>query len=70
MEARVRLPPDQTIGSLSPLELLEKYWEAAHVDPSALNEINQLATQLMREVHGEGNDEPASATHYEPGLFG
>ena len=57
MDARVRLPDDQTIGSLSPLELLDLYWRASHVeDASSLTELNQLAAQVIREVHGEGND--------------
>jgi exonuclease SbcD len=56
MEARIRLPGDQTIGSLTPLDLLEKYWEAAHTDPDALNELSQLATQVIRDVNGDVGD--------------
>ncbi len=56
MDARVRLPGDQAIGSLSPLELLDLYWRASHVEASALDELNQLAAQVIGEVHGEGND--------------
>src|SRR5512146_429584 len=32
-QIRIRLPADQTISSLSPLELLEQYWKAGHMDP-------------------------------------
>jgi exonuclease SbcD len=53
MEARIRLPGDQAIGSLAPLELLDLYWRASHVESSALEELNHLATQVIREVHGE-----------------
>lgn len=54
IKTRVRLPQDQTIGSLSPLELLKKYWEASHlVDSRASVELNQLAAQVIREVHGQ-----------------
>ncbi len=30
METRIRLPGDQAIGSLAPLELLDLYWHASH----------------------------------------
>jgi exonuclease SbcD len=51
-EIRVRLPGDQAIGSLSPLELLEKYWLSSHTDSSELDELNQLAESVLREVGG------------------
>jgi hypothetical protein len=56
METRVRIPPDTPIGSLSPLDLLKLYWDASHEKGSDPAELNQLATQVIREVHGEGND--------------
>ena len=31
-ETRIRLPGDQAIGSLTPLELLDLYWRASHID--------------------------------------
>ena len=33
MDERIRLPQDQTVGDLSPAELLEKFWQASHVPP-------------------------------------
>ena len=51
-EIRVRLPGDQAIGSLSPLELLEKYWLSSHADSSELEELNRLAESVLREVQG------------------
>ena len=30
METRIRLPDDQSVGSLNALELLEIYWRANH----------------------------------------
>jgi DNA repair protein SbcD/Mre11 len=56
LEARIRLPGDQAIGSLSPLELLELYWKASHEKGSDPAALNQLATQVIREVHGEVGD--------------
>ncbi len=46
-EARVRLPADQTVGSLSPLELLEKYWRAANVEPSEIGPLQELARHII-----------------------
>jgi len=55
MDARIRLPGDQTIGSLAPLELLDLYWSANHVESGALTELDQLATQVIREVNGDSD---------------
>ena len=42
MEARIRLPADQTVSSLSPLDLLDQYWRAAKVeDADALQKLAQ-----------------------------
>lgn len=51
-EARVRLPEDQSVGSLSPLELLEMYWKATHTDPADIEELKRLADEVIKE-HGE-----------------
>ena len=56
METRIRLPGDQAIGSLTPLELLDLYWQASHEKGSDPVELSQLATQVIREVHGEVGD--------------
>jgi exonuclease SbcD len=56
MEARVRLPGDQAIGSLTPLELLELYWRAGYLEPQASQELGRLAAQVIREVRGEPED--------------
>jgi DNA repair protein SbcD/Mre11 len=52
-EARIRLPGDQTIESLTPQELLEKYWLSSHVDPDDIDELSQLAAEVIGEVRGE-----------------
>ncbi len=46
-EARIRLPEDQTIGSLTPLELLEIYWKANHVAPDDIEELKNLAQEII-----------------------
>jgi exonuclease SbcD len=47
IETRVRLPADQTVGSLSPLELLEQYWRAAHVEPQEIAALEELAKRVL-----------------------
>ncbi len=46
-EARIRLPADQTISSLSPLELLEQYWKAGHMDPAQAEILKDLARGIL-----------------------
>jgi len=53
IESRVRLPGDQTLSSLSPVELLKKYWEANHTDPGEVETLQGLAAEIIRQVHGE-----------------
>jgi exonuclease SbcD len=48
-ETRIRLPADQTISSLSPLELLDQYWKAAHVDLSQVDALKRLAKEVIDE---------------------
>jgi exonuclease SbcD len=48
IETRVRLPADQTVSSLSPLELLEQYWRAAHVEPQEIEALQKLAAEILR----------------------
>jgi len=52
-DTRIRLPGDQTIGSLTPLELLEKYWQSNHTDPAEIETLNTLAAQI---IQGAQND--------------
>ncbi|MFQ5616187.1 MAG: exonuclease SbcCD subunit D [Anaerolineales bacterium] len=51
METRIRLPDNRHVGSLTPLELLDLYWKAAH---TSLGEAEVLQ-KLAREVIGGGN---------------
>jgi len=54
MEARIRIPENQSVGSLSPAELLALYWEATHTDPAEAEELLVLGKDVIDKVHGEG----------------
>jgi len=45
MEARIRLPADQTVSSLSPLDLLDQYWRAAKVEEAEA--LQKLAQEII-----------------------
>jgi len=45
MEARIRLPADQTVSSLSPLDLLDQYWRASHMEDA--EELQKLAQEII-----------------------
>jgi len=47
MDARVRLPEGQLAGSMTPLELLEKYWEVNHVEPGESEALQALAGEIL-----------------------
>jgi len=55
MEARIRLPGDQALGSLSPLELLEIYWRASHTDSKEIETLQELAVQVIHSTQAEDN---------------
>jgi exonuclease SbcD len=52
IEARIRLPADQTVSSLSPLDLLDQYWQASHMEDA--EELQKLAQEI---IAGEGESE-------------
>lgn len=47
LENRVRLPAGQNIASLTPLDLLEKYWQAGHLNQSETETLQTLAGQVL-----------------------
>ncbi len=49
MEARIRLPNEENIASLTPLELLDLYWKASHTDTNELKDLNALAAQIVND---------------------
>lgn len=54
-EARLRLPPDQSIASLSPLELLSMYWNSIHTKAVQTDSLHSLASSIIQSVSGEDN---------------
>lgn len=48
IEARARLATNQTIASLTPLELLETYLKSTRADPSEVQHLLSLAAQILR----------------------
>lgn len=51
-EARLRLPTDAGISSLTPMDLLEVYWRSMNASTEDAQALQQLARQLM-DGHGE-----------------
>ncbi len=49
LEARARLAPEEGVSSLTPLELLERYWRASHVAKDEEDRLQKLAQQIMEE---------------------
>lgn len=50
MEARVRLPEDQAMGSYSPLELLDLYWRASHTKEEDSQALSKMAAEVIEDV--------------------
>ncbi len=51
IEGRIRIPGDQAIGSLDPLELLEIYWRASHTAENESQSLSKLAADVIRDAH-------------------
>jgi DNA repair protein SbcD/Mre11 len=47
IEARIRLPADQTVSSLSPLELLDQYWRASKAEDVEM--LQKMAKEIIEE---------------------
>jgi exonuclease SbcD len=47
IESRIRLPADQAVSSLSPLELLEQYWRASQTNEAEA--LQKLAKEIIEE---------------------
>ena len=59
MDERIRLPQDQTVGDLTPAELLEKFWQASHVPEEDVEALQELAAEILEE--GEVEEEKVKA---------
>jgi chemotaxis regulatin CheY-phosphate phosphatase CheZ len=49
-EARLRLPADQSLASLSAVEMLQLYWQSVHAKPQETDELKSLAEAIMQSV--------------------
>ena len=49
IDARIRLPSDQTVNSLSPLELLDQYWRASHAEDDEADALQKMAKEIIEE---------------------
>ncbi len=56
MEARIRLPNNENIASLTPLELLDRYWKASHIEAADIQSLNALAAQILEDVTQEDRE--------------
>lgn len=56
IEARVRIPDDQNVGSMSPMELLDLYWKASHTNPEEIDDLNRLAARVIDETRSTEQD--------------
>lgn len=52
LDNRVRLPDDENFGSLTPLEMLEKYWQALHTDPEDIDDLQVIAREILNDNEG------------------
>jgi exonuclease SbcD len=51
-DGRIRLPQNTSIGSFTPIELLDLYWGAVHVDAGERSALQALAEEIIQEIHG------------------
>jgi DNA repair protein SbcD/Mre11 len=49
IEARIRLPANQAVSSLSPLELLDQYWRANHAEEIEAESLQKIAKEIIEE---------------------
>ena len=49
IEARIRLPANQTVSSLGPLELLDQYWRAIRAEEDEADTLQKMAKDIIEE---------------------
>ncbi len=49
IEARIRLPADQAVNSLGPLELLDHYWSSGHIEGGESGALRKMAKEIIEE---------------------
>ncbi len=56
IDARIRLPADQGISSLGPLELLDHYWRANHAADEDAQALQNLAKSIIEEEKQDADE--------------
>jgi exonuclease SbcD len=59
LQARIRLPGEQTVSSLTPLELLNQYWDSLHAQPAEKADLARLADEIIRAASQTDQEPPA-----------
>jgi exonuclease SbcD len=54
VDARIRLPEDQSIGSLTPVELLKIYWLRQHLAENEIALLGKLAAEIIDQENETG----------------
>ncbi len=49
-ESRLRLPDDVTVGKMTHIELLQKYWETVSADPAEVKVLSGLAKNIIQSI--------------------
>jgi exonuclease SbcD len=49
INARIRLSADQAVSSLGPLDLLDQYWLAGHLEDNEANSLRKMAKDIIEE---------------------
>jgi DNA repair protein SbcD/Mre11 len=49
IEVRIRLPANQTVTSLGPLELLDQYWRASQTETNEADVLQKMAKEIIDE---------------------
>jgi DNA repair protein SbcD/Mre11 len=61
IDARIRIPGDQAVSSLTPLELLELFWKSTNTNQEEEKELKSLANEILGQGSGAA-DQPDART--------
>jgi exonuclease SbcD len=56
-EARLRLPADQTLASLTSMQMLDLYWQTINSKPQEQDELKDLAASIIDSINSGGTPE-------------
>jgi len=51
IESRIRIPEDQSVGSMTPAELLDIYWKSVDVKGEERQELQHMAEEIIESIH-------------------